>query len=396
MTGVSTLGQALDQIELLKKVQKQFGTLTSQMTTGKISQNFAGLGSSAITSQRARASFNTYDVYLQNITNAERRIELSMNSITAFKKQAENFAAALVAFGQESAHQDGEPVYYDDPLTTDVDEHVLIGYTSADPDADLANLQRLATSVYDLCVDLVNEKDGDRYLFSGAETLSKPLTDSGTLDSMMNSMLSSWKGGTLDTADFISGLQTRDASSNANAVTDSIVGYSAALSTGMAGNVYVRADANTEVNYTTLANDDALRNILVAASYFKNTSLTPVADQVDPDTYAVITPGAPGANVAESRENFDSIFQALTVMVNDAIDNIDEMRFSLADAQGRLGELKERHIDSKNVLLTTISDAENIDTTEVAIKLQTLQIQIEASYQVTATLMSTSLVNFLN
>lgn len=395
MTGISTLGQALDQIDRLKQVQTQFTTLTTQMTTGKISQNFVGLGADGIVSQRARANFNSIDVYMNNITNAERRIDLSSNAIDAFKKQAENFAAGLIAFGQESAHQKGDPVYYDDPLTAQ-DEHVLLGYTSAETDVDLANLQRLAQSVYDLAVDLVNQKDGDRYLFSGSDSLSKPLNDAGSLDSMVSSLIGSWKGGTLNTSGLISGLQSRDAALDPNAVTDSIMGYSPALSAGAAGKTLVRADTSTEVDYTTLGNDTALRNILVAASYFKSASLGPVADQVDPNTYAVIKQGAPGATIDAKRENFDDVFQAMTLMVNNAIDDLDQLRFNLAEAKGRLGELKENHVQSKEVLQTTITDVENADTTEIAVKLQALQIQLQASYQVTATLMNVNLLNYLN
>ena len=58
MTLVSTLGQALDQIERIKQQQSLLGTLQLQVATGKKSQTFEGLGSDTILSERSRAEFN--------------------------------------------------------------------------------------------------------------------------------------------------------------------------------------------------------------------------------------------------------------------------------------------------------------------------------------------------
>jgi len=394
MTNISTLGQALDQIERLKEIQSRFSTLSTQLATGKKTQNFTGLGTDVLTSERSRTNFKTLDAYVSNIINADRRIQLTLTTIEQFKAQAENFAAALVSFSQQSTHQEGDIIYFDDPATT-VNENTQIGMTSSESDVDFQSLQQLAGSLYDVFIDLVNEKDGDRFVLAGAETKIQPLVDSGTLDTAITSLLGDWKTTGITTDELISGLQSRDASVDPNAVTDTIIGYSAPLSSGSVKNIYVRVDDNTEIDYTALANESAFRDIIVAAAYIKNENLPPIADELDPATLAVLTEGAPGTTLQEMKDNFYNVFNNMTTLVNNAIDRIDQARFKLESARARITEIKHSHEDAQNLLLGTIADVEDVDINEVAVKITSLQIQLEASFRVTALLQDLSLVNFI-
>ncbi len=395
MTGVSTLGQALAQIERFKDVQFRFATLSTQLATGKKTQKFTGLGSDILTSQRARADFKSLDVYTNNITHADRRIKTTLNTIEEFKAQAENFAAALVGFTQESTHQEGDIVFFDDPVTPNITENIQIGHTSATPDIDFQTLQDLASNLFDFMVNLLNQQDGDRFVLSGAETTTQPLVDGGTLDTAVSSLLTGWKTAGITTSELISGLRSSDASSNPNAVTDSIIGYSAPLSSGAVKDIFVRVDDNTELDYTALANDPAFRDILVAMAYFKNENLPPIADEIDPVTMAVTTNGAPGTTLDEMKDNFYQVFNDLTGLVNGAIDRIDQVRFKLETVRARIDEIKQSHQEEKNLLVSTIDNIENVDINEVAVEINSLQIQLDASFRVTARLQELSLVNFI-
>jgi hypothetical protein len=399
MTGVSTLGQALAQIARIKDQQTQFASLNTQLATGKKTQVFSGLQTDTLTSQRARANFKATDTYINNITNADRRISLMLKAIEEFKAQAENFANALTGFSQESVHQNGEVIYYDDPTTPNVQENTQIGMSEAEPDIDLRTLQELAGNIYNFMVNLLNSRENDRYLLGGADTLTKPLTDNGTLDATMNSFIADWKAGTVTTGDFLADLKNRDAASNPQALTDSIIGYSAPLTAGNVQGVFVRVDGVSEIEYTALANEKPFRDVLVALSYFKNENLPPVADQVeiDPGTGlpVILTQGAPGADMDEMKENFYAVFNDLTKTVNRALDDIDQVRFRLENARARITELKQSHQEQKSLLLGTISNVEDVDINEVALKLNMLQIQLDASYRVTARVSQLSLVNFI-
>jgi flagellin-like hook-associated protein FlgL len=400
MTGVSTLGQALDQIERIKNQQTLLGTLTTQIATGKKTQVFSGLGTDVISSKRARAEFKSLDTYINNIKNADRRINLMLKAVEEFKAQAQNFYSSLVSFSQQSVHQEGSIVYYDDPLTPDVDEALPVGMDSATPDADFRTLQQLASGIFEFMTSLLNTKDGERYLLGGAETLSKPIDNNGLLDSAVSSLLTGWKTGTITTSGLISDLQDRTATGgNTDALTDTIVGYNAQLSAGNVKNIFVRVDDNAEVPYTAFANEGAFRDIIVAMAYIKNENLPPVADVYLPGDPPYPAPpsqdGVPGATIDEQKDNFFEVFNSIIGMVESAINDIDQVRFRLENARARIDQIKLTHQNEKNVLLNTISDVEDIDTNEAAVKMTTLQTQLQISYEVTARLQDLSLVNFI-
>lgn len=398
MTGISTLGQALDQIERIKEQQSLFSTLSTQFTTGKKTQTFTGLGTDIMLSKRARAEFNSFDQYVKNITNSDRRIKLMLTAIEEFKAQAENFADVLVNFSQESEHQEGEIIYYDDPLTTEI-ENIPVGMTSSEPGVDFATVREFASNVLGFLKDLVNAKENDRYLLGGADTLTQPLGNTGTLDSALSVLITSWKTGTISTDDLLADLRDRTtADGNPNALTDTVVGYSAGLSAGTVGKVFVRVDDVSEIDFTALGNDKSFRDIIVAVSAIMNADLPPMIDSYEPpNTYPGVPDeqGAPGNNIQEMKDNFFEMFNSLTAMVNNAIDDIDKLRFKLEGVRARIDDVKKSHIEQKNLLLNTIGDVEDVDVNEVAVRIQQLQIQLDASYRITAKLQELTLANYL-
>ena len=82
-------------------------------------------------------------------------------------------------------------------------------------------------------------------------------------------------------------------------------------------------------------------------------------------------------------------------MVTDAIDQIDQQRFKLENARARINEIMRNHEQEQSILQETISTVEDVDINEVAVKLNALQLQLEASYGVTARVQQLSLVNFI-
>ena len=400
MTGVSTLGQALDQIERIKDQQLIFGTLSVQLSTGKKTQQFSGLGINVLTSERARTDFKELDSYVNNIIHADRRIGLMLTAIEEFKAQAENFSAALINFSQNSEHQEGNTVYFDDPTTSTV-ETIAVGKSTAQPDVDFRTLQTLAGDIFNFAVDLLNMQEKDRYLLGGAETLEKPITSTGTLDAAISTLLGDWKTGAITTTGLIADLQDRTtANGNNNALTDTVIGYNAQLSNGNVGDIFIRISDVSEIEYTVLANEKPFRDILVALSYFKSEALPPLADEVeiDPTTGlpVILTEGAPGDTLGEMQENFYEVFNQLTAMVNTAMDDIDQLRNKLENARARMDGIKQDYANQKNLLLDVVSQVEDVDINEVALKISTMQIQLEASYRVTALVSEMSLVNFIS
>lgn len=395
MTGVSTIGQVLDQIEILKRQQAQLGELQSQLATGKKTQRFSGLGNGVLVSQRVRSNFESFDSFIGNIDNATRRINLAVGAVEEFQAQTRNFLNFLDNFSQESTHQQGDIVFFDDPATPDVNENQQIGMTSATPDVDFQTLQRMAQDIFPFLSDLLNKQDQDRFLFAGAETGTRPVGDTSTLNAAISSLIDDWKTNNITTDELISGLGSRDPSADPNAISDSLLGYSSSLSSGNTKNVFVRVDENTEVDMTVLGNEQSFRDVLVGVAYFANADLPPLADQLDPTTLAVVEQGAPGVDIQEMKDNFYQVFNSLKATMSNALDQMDQTAFRLENAKARIQNIKLSHQTEKNVLLGTISEIEDADINDVAVKLNTLQIQLEASFSVTSRVQALSLVNFI-
>ncbi len=397
MANVSTLGQSIRLIDHLSTQQSLFSDLSTQLSTGKRSQTYSGLSTDALTSVRSRTSLSSIEVYMTNIQRADTTIELSLQSIEEFQAQTREFSSTLTKFQQQGAHQTGDPIVFDDPATTAI-ESTIVGNTSAQMDVDFRAVTDHANNLFDFLGELLNAQEGDRYLFAGADSSEKPYNDNGTMDAAVSTLITNWKAGTITTAELIADLQDGTAlNGNPDAITDSTIGYSASLSNGTAGNVFVRADENSEFNYTTHANEDGLRNIMVALAVIKNENLPPIVDVYEDGVYPGVADatGAPGSTASEQQDSFYELYNAVVGMVNESIDEIDQTRFRMETVRVQMDRTKTSHRTQQNLLETTISDVENVDVNEVAVKLTNLQTQLEASYRVTSITQELSLVRYL-
>lgn len=401
MTGVSTLGQALSQIDRLKVSQSQFDSLSLQLSSGKKTNKFSGLGSDVITSKRARADFKALQTYQTNITLANNRVQDMLSSLREFREQTGHLRDFLVNLSKESAHQEGDFIRQDDPLTPTVVETTPIGYNSGEMDIDFRTMQQFADSIYEFMNELINRQDGERYVFGGANSLEKPLGDSSNLDAAVNTMLVNWKAEAagFSTTDIIADVRERTATlGNPNAITDSIVGFNPNLAGGAAGKVTARVNEYTEINYTSFANNQGFRDVMVAISVLRSDSLPPIADvYAEPYTFGdlPLEEGAPGLTLEEQEDNFFEFFNAITSMVIGAMDSIDEEIVRLENARVRLDQAKKVNTQNMNIAQALFEDVEGVDLNEVAVKLTSVQNSLEASYSITARLSQLSLVNFL-
>lgn len=397
MTGISTLNSALLQIDRIQTQQTQIDQLSFQLTTGKKTNRFSGLGSDILRSQRARSSLQSLETYRSNITIANSRMSLMMGAIEEFESYGRDIHSMMQGLSKNGVHQRGEDVTYDDPLTEEI-ETTKVGRTSGDPSENLYALQNLAESVYNVMIDLLNTKDGDRYLFSGADTSKKPITEDGFLQTVLEAKFENWKSGSLSGADFLADLQNGATANNGDAVTDSTIGYSAELSSGNVGDIFVRVDDNKDVNYTTLANDPAFRDILVTVAYIKDANLGPITDVYEPPNAPPNAPdieGAPGDTVAEQITNFYAMFDSMTSFMGEALGKLTSVKYNIGNAQTQLQKANQRLDDQGTLLQNIVAEVEDADENEVALKLQKVLGQIENSYAVSARLQQLSLVNFI-
>lgn len=374
MANISTLGQALDQIARLRTQQGTMDTLMMQMTTMKKTQVFSGLGNDVIASQRARTDTSALNSYVNNITNADRRIKLMLNAIEDMKKQAEIIAGALVVDVQQGDYPDFEV------------------------------MQDLVKNTLGFVLDTMNHMDGNRYLFSGADSSTRPVTDTGLFSSFLgefvpdetdltnpplvaSGVIGQWGDGTITTDQFMQTYKN---------VNETIMGYSATLTNNTAGQVFVRVDEHTEFNYTVLADTPGMKDFLTVLNVLK--AMPPVEyapGALNDPTATTLPEDQPPFPPSEKQQNFFRVITDLSTMVTDAIDKLDSQAFKLSQVHAQITTIKQSHQVDLNSLASLIGEVEDVDTTEVAAKINQMQVQLEASYRVTALLSELTLAKFI-
>lgn len=374
-SGVSTLGQYLNQIERLKSQQTQFGDLSVQISSGKKTQKLSGLGNDIIRSTRARAGIDSLETYSNNITNAQRRIELMLNSTGEIKAQVEKITTGLMQAVQEGDYP------------------------------DLESIKSLTSNVYDFILDNLNAADGERYLFGGGDTSQKPISDNGLLDSALGEfvpdssdltnpplvtqgIIGDWGDGTITTDEFIASY---------HGLSDTVLGYSNALTSGTAGKTTVRVSDESEFNYTELANQPAMKEIVRLMGVLK--SLPPVEyapGALNDPTATTIAGDTPPNPPAAKQENFFKVLNDITAGLNAALDDMDQIEFRLAQVQAQVDTVQQSHTAQINAFKDIVGETEDVDITEASAKLLQMQTQLQASFQVTALTAQLTLANFLS
>lgn len=358
MTGISTYAQALGQASRLKTMQINLDQLQTQLATGKKTQLFKGLETEVIASKRARADLQAIEIYDRNITVADRRIKIMMNSINEMQRQAENVVNAI-----EIQTQEGE--------------------------FEIDSVGDLAKKSLDFMIALLNERDGDRFVFAGAETQNEPLTDKGTFNAYLQTQVQEWVDTNITTDELVSSYRERAQ------LTDTIMGYSATISSGNVRDVFVRVDKGAEISYTTLANDEGFRDIMAAMGMLETLSETLDEVTLDPDDNPLTTTTAPGVDKSQQSDNFYRVFNDLARMLNQGLDRLNRLEFDLSQRQAEMASIQKSYKLEQNILKNQIGDIEDADMNSVALQLNTLQIQLDASYRVTASLRQLTLANFL-
>lgn len=372
--GVSTLGKYLDQIARLKDQQTSFGQLSLQISSGKKTQSLSGLGNDIIRATRARAGINELNVYSDNITNADRRIKLMLTSTGEIKAQVEKISSGLM----QSVREGDYP--------------------------DLETIKQLTDNVYNFILDNMNQTDGDRFVFGGGDTSQKPISDNGLFASALGNfvpdssdltnpplvasgMIGDWGDGTITTDEFIAAF---------SAIPDTTLGYSNALTSGTTGKTTVRVSDQSEFDYTELANQPAMREIVRLLGVLK--SLPPVEfapGALNDPTATTIAEDTPPNPPAEKQANFFRVLDHISTELNKALDSMDQVEFRLSQIQAQITTVKNSHTDQINTYKDVIGETEDMDITEASARLLQLQTQLQASFQVTAISAQLTLSNYI-
>jgi flagellin-like hook-associated protein FlgL len=138
-----------------------------------------------------------------------------------------------------------------------------------------------------------------------------------------------------------------------------------------------RVDDAIVVNYGVRGNEEAIRNVVQNLAMLSAVSFSN-SDPNAKERYTALTARA-DANLADS-----------------SVQQISSIETQIAGANVSANAAKTRIDDKEPVLQGVLDDIENVDPTEVGVKLLTLQTQLQASLQTTAILSKLTLVQFMS
>ncbi|SMF67842.1 flagellar hook-associated protein 3 FlgL [Tistlia consotensis] len=304
MIRTSTFALHEHQLFNANRTQTRMQDTTIQISSGKQSQDYAGLADQSRRLVSLESSHMRSENFLKQIDMIGSRLTTMETSIS----QLQDIASSL--------------------------KTLLVNATSGDNASDLA-LADNGQAMLDQFAGLLNVQEDGRYLFAGGKTDTKPV-DLGSFD---------------PTA---AGYDPTDPTT-ANS------GYYAGDDLQQS----VRVDEDQTVTYGITANESGFE-ALGRALYLTKT-----------------------ANGDKTQ-----LEQALQA-VNDAIDQLPDVRSRVGADQNALDSAKTRHNDLMSYTEQSIGDIENVDVASAMTQFSADQVMLEASYSVTAKLSQISLVNFL-
>lgn len=332
---ISFIGQSTAQIQRLKTLNNQLYDLQRQMTTQKKTTTFSGLGFDSLGVQRYRMDINSINTYGANIDTATTRIKMMSTGLTRASTAARDALATLQTLFNAS------PV-------------------------DVQTLKDTAQQSLDLIRDISNLDIDGRYLFAGSGTSDKPVSDPTLAPGTMQTQIASWLSGGQTTSQIISAI---------DGYSDTQLGFNPALTS--AGSVTMRIDTQTTIDYTSLPADNGMSDAIRALAVMANIQLP-----------------NPATDVA-TQSDMQQLLDHVGSILSGAITKMDRANTVVGSKFDLINSIKDMHKEDSNLYQTLVADKENADTTEVAAALNSLQTQLQASYQVTNMVSKMSLVNFL-
>ncbi len=331
---VSLLGQSTAQSQRLADLRQQMDDLSRQVTTGQVADTYSGLGTNADPLQNLNNQEPLLQSYQANITNVSNKMTLMNNALTNISSVGNQLVTSI------------QTQLQNDPT-------------------DISNIQQIAKQGLSTVEAMINQNISGQYLFAGSDSASPPFADDSTLNSNFNNQIQGW----LSTG-------------NTAALTGTINGFSATnlgLSPGLStsGNVTTQIGDNQNVDYTVNANAPGFQNIIRA--------LTLVANLPYPS----------GANVATPID-FQNVMNYALTTAQKGVQQVSDTAQTLAGKFTQVQAQQTQNTSDLTLVQNQISKLEGADTTSAIAQMQTLQTQLQASYQVTGMVSKLSLVNYLS
>jgi flagellar hook-associated protein 3 FlgL len=354
--GPADYGSMASLISDSASIKQNLDNLTTQISTGLVSNTYAGLGSSAAVSLNLNPQIATLQTWQANINQASSSMQVTQTAMTQIQQIASNFLA-------ETGN--------------------LEGADSSEVDSVAAAAQQALVQV----AGLLDTQDGNTYVFAGQDTTNPPVPDP---DSILSSQFYT------QIAAQVAQLGTQGAATT-TANTLAIAGsnapglspFSAYLSQpagvaqapaiqigqGQAASVGLLASANSAVTSTGVpatSTGSYMRDLMMSLATIGSLSSSQTGDS-----------------------GYTTLVQSTNTTLTGAISAMAEDVGVLGNTQTNLTTDQSTMSDTATALTTQVGDVQDIDVAQAMSNLSLVQTQLQGSYQVIATMSGLSLAKYL-
>ncbi len=363
VTGDPTLARLiLDSATTHSRLDK----LTNQASTGLIADNYAGLGTGASVSLDLRPQIADLQTWQNNVDAATGRMSVAQTALTRLQSIAANFYAQL---------------------------NNVQGVNASEVDSIAASARDALRQV----ASLLDTQDGGVYVFAGQDTANPPVPAPGSiLTSGFYTQINAAVGNLAINGAAATATATYNVATSNTAGTSPFSAWLSQPSATLQANPPV---VQVGQNQTEPVGIPASANGLIPVSVSTGNTIvggppSTTGSYMRDVLRALATIGSLSSSQAND-PGFDDLVQDTRISLMQAASTMAQDAGVLGNVQSSLTVTQTRLAETQTALTGQVSAAEDVDMAATLSKLSLVQTQMQASYQLIATLGGMSLVKFL-
>ncbi len=345
---VSTLSLGAAMLSGVTRAQNQLTQLTTEASSGQ----YADLGLQLGDQSGYELSLRNQTDLLQSLTTA--------NNLTVTNLETAQAALDAMRTAAQSA------------LTS------LTSVTAGSNNA-ATSLQSAGTTGLQSLIADANVTSSGQYVFGGVNSDTAPMAD------YFSSTTSAAKSA-IDAA-FVSTFGFAPTSASASTISASAM---QSFISGTFANLF--SGANWTTDWSSASNTNVTTQIAPGQSTTTSTNLNQPGFQQLAEGYAMLTEfGGSSLNSAAQQ----TVVTAATSLINQGISSLTTTEATLGSAQTRVTDATTSMSNQLTILQSQIGNLDNVNTSAVAVQLNSLSTQLETAYQLTAQLQKMTLAQYL-
>lgn len=330
---ISDIGTQISQKAILSFLRTQVNDVQRQVNTGKKSTTIAEMGpSGASNAILYRSKSRLLDVYTENLNKSKTQLKVMDQSLTSIADAGRNTLQFLRAQLQGTPPQG---TIVSDRARNDLNEVI----------------QKLNTEI------------GGRYVFAGDDLYNRPYQDVAALDGEFSTLTAGWLATPTTPADIIT---------YAQGVTNTDLGYGTGVLTSSMTTIRIGDDLS--IDSSIRAYEGGFADVVRGLAMISN---------------------LPQPTTPAEQENYWSVVNAAIETLDSGTKQIDIYQGTLGNSAKLVDDMIVEHRETQSVFETFIGEVEDVDMAEASVLFQSLQFQLEASYNMISATRNLSLVNFL-